>query len=123
MANELERGRIYMRFFKNGEEAEFEALTQFLTVSGTEYILNVQSVSKDTKEDLAKGDITTIGYVIIKNEDTTNFCSFGDDADNPSIEAKAGEVIGPLRWSRSVANISALADTGAVRVRYLLIED
>ena len=122
MANELERGRIYLRFLKSGESVDFEEFTRFLDVSGTEYIDNVQSVGI-TKENLSKGDITTIGYVVMKNLDATNYCSFGDDADSPSIEAKAGEVIGPLRWARGVSEVSAKADTGACRIRYLMIED
>ncbi len=122
MANELERARLYLRYYRNGEEADFEEFTEYLSVAGTEYHYSVQSIGFAAKENLTKGDVGTIGYIAMKNEDTTNFCSFGDDADAPSIELKAGESC-LLRWSRSVANISALADTGATRIRYLIIED
>lgn len=95
--------------------------SQTITVTGNNVRgLAIQSVGT-TKENLDKpSDMGTIGWAYLHNLDPTNFVSFGDDADSPSLILKATEETF-VRWGAT--NISACADSAALDVESLLIED
>ena len=89
------------------------------TMSGTEYIKNVQSIGT-SEEALIVGDVTP-GFILMKNLDPTNFVSFrsATGATN-TVKLKPGEI---ALFRSSGAAPFMIADTGACRVQYLLIED
>ena len=89
------------------------------TMTGTEYMKNVQSIGT-SEEALLVGDCTP-GFILMKNLDATNFVSFrsATGATN-TVKLKAGEI---ALFRSSGAAPYMIADTAAVRVQYLLIED
>lgn len=120
MANEV-AAQALLRMKISGEDPqEIDTLTQYFDMTGTEFESGIISVGYAAKENVAKGDVGTIGWVYLKNLDSTNFIAAGDDADNPSIKMKAGEFfLG--RWNAT--NISVIADTAACRMQFLMLED
>ena len=120
MSSEI-AARAFLRMVVSGEDPiEIDSLTRYFDMTGTEHETGVISVGFAAKESVAKGDVGTIGWVYLKNLDSTNFIAAGDDADSPSIKMKAGEFfLG--RWNAT--NISVIADTAACRMQYVMIED
>jgi hypothetical protein len=87
--------------------------------TGDHYVQEVQDVGT-VEEQLAKGDIGTIGWCAFRNMDTVNFVQIGAAAGEYSIKLGPGEFHGPMRWSGSA--VYAKADTAACKVEYLLLE-
>ena len=82
----------------------------------------VQSIGTSA-ENIAVGDVSTAGYLFIKNLDATNYVDIGKD--NTGFVAvgklKAGEMC-CFRVAGSTT-IQLKADTAACKVQYLLLED
>ena len=91
-----------------------------VTVSGSKITEIIQNIGTSA-ESVDIGDIGTVGYVIAKNLDTTNFVELRDGAAGADVvKMKAGEIA----VFRSVAaDLNAIADTAACNVRFLIIED
>lgn len=93
-----------------------------LDVTGRYFVKAQQSIGT-TAELLGKGEIGTVGYLVLKNLDATNYI----ELDNASFTIDAGPVrvkpggvfIGQLRGT----TIYACAKTASCIVKYLLIED
>ena len=120
MAGEL-KFKFSFEYRKGSGKPQKVRSSQTITVTGNNVRgLSVQSIGT-AKENLDKpSDMGTIGWCYLKNLDPSNFVSFGDDADNPSLKLKAGEETF-VRWGAT--NVSALADSAALDVESLLIED
>ena len=56
------------------------ATSRTITMAGTEMIGNLQSIGFADAEALVVGDVSTIGYVLVKNTDETNFVQLAMDA-------------------------------------------
>jgi hypothetical protein len=97
-----------------------ESFSDLFDVSGTEAICNIQIVGTTT-EAIQLGDVTTAGLFVAKNLDTTNYVEFTVESDGTSCLAKlkAGEIC----LFRCSAAPYGKANTAAVRIKYLLIED
>jgi hypothetical protein len=69
------------------------------------------------------GEITTVGLAWFRNMDSTNYVEIGydDSGFKKLIKLKAGEQFGPVRLAQSAPY--AQADTAAVDLEYMLIED
>lgn len=85
-----------------------------ITQAGTNNIGNVQNIGTSS-EQLTFGDVTTIGYLFLKNQDATNFVSVGTInpcvAGTAQVTLKPGEVaVIPTR----IATWYSIADTAAV---------
>lgn len=107
-------------FSKGGETASFVHAGLQVTVSGTEYVRMNQLIGTSA-EALDIGDITTPGYIMIRNRDTTNFVEIRDGAAGADVvKLKAGET---ALFRLTTTTPFAIADTAACRVEYLLIED
>lgn len=110
---------VTLEFTKSGvtEKLSFPGLTY--DMSGTDYVLQTQTIGT-SEELLLMGDITTPGYLIIKNLDSTNFVElYRTSAGSGVVKLKAGETA----CFRLSAQPYALADTASCQVQYLLIED
>lgn len=118
MANEITL-RAELSFSKSGSAASRESGTLTFDMSGADFARLTQTIGT-SEEALNIGDVTTCGYLWIKNKDATNFvelrpASSGDDM----IKLGPGQVaLFPLTTSTPYA----IADTAACIVEYLLLE-
>jgi hypothetical protein len=82
-----------------------------LTMAGTELIGNNQIIGT-TNETIVLGDVTTVGYVFIKNNDPTNFVTISVDSSQAQVIAKLlpGEF---TLFKPNTSTINSKADTGA----------
>lgn len=78
-----------------------------------------------SEENITIGDITTEGWVVMQNLDTTNFVTVGVSATTPTLAAmmkiKAGE-LAVFRMDPA-ATLRAQADTAAVELQVWVFED
>lgn len=92
------------------------------TFTGTDFVKGTQSIGT-TAELIGKGEITTAGFLVVKNLDATNYveiaaATFATTAG--TVKLKAGEV---ALFRSSSATPYACANTGACIIRYLFLED
>jgi len=93
-----------------------------ITMTGNVVSEGVQQIGT-SKENLdILSDHSTLGWFLILNLDDTNYVGYGEDADNPFGEAKAGEW-GAMRISRTVLNVSVKAVGDACWVYFVVLED
>jgi hypothetical protein len=71
------------------------------------------------EESLDAGDVTTIGFVGVRNMDETNYIEVGGTTGVYSIKLKAGEGF-CARWNHN--DVFVKANTAACKVEYLIIE-
>lgn len=104
---------------KNGATMQ-AAFNKTLDMAGDQMINNVQIVGT-TAETLVVGDVTTIGYTILKNLDATNYVEIDSVAGMTSFPQKLlpGEfcVLKP-----QTANIYAKANTASVNLLVVSVE-
>lgn len=119
MADELTISAL-LRFTKGTKDVSFSDQSQQFDVTGTDYIQGTQTVGT-SEEALAKGDITTPGYVFIRNLDATNFVKVrGATGGVDCVKIKAGE-FALFRFAGTAPFV--IADTASCEIEYLLIED
>lgn len=78
-----------------------------------------------SEEVIGTGDIGTLGWVIFRNLDATNYVDIGPESGGSMvamIRAEAGEVAGPFRLKPGIT-LRAQANTAAVKLAMLLLED
>lgn len=125
MADELKYS-IELRVSKGGRiyDTRDMALNALLvTMSGTDIVQGTQSIGFASSEAIGKGEITTPGFMVVKNMDATNFVEIertSFTSGNGTIKLKAGEAA-LFRFSATAPH--ALADTAAVEIAYLLVEN
>lgn len=107
--------------FTNGVRSdEFGETGLTFDMSGTDYVRKTQSVGT-SEEALNIGEITTPGYILIRNRDATNFVSLRAATGGANcVKIKAGE-IALFRLASTAPFV--IADTSSVEIEYLLIED
>jgi hypothetical protein len=89
-------------------------------VTGTKCLKTQQTVGT-AAEALEIGDMTTPGFCLFHNTDSTNFVEIRDGAAGADlIKLKAGEI---AMCRLATATPYAIADTAAVELRYMMIED
>ena len=88
-------------------------------VTGTKFASKVVEIDT-TDESIAKDDLTTVGFVLIKNLDDTNFISAGDDGTNYPIKILAEE-FALFRLNGNTLHL--IADTAACEVEVHMIEE
>jgi len=72
------------------------------------------------EETLSKGDISTIGYVIIRNLDSTNYVTVGTTTSQRGIKIEPGEF---AVFRAAANNVYIAADTASVNVAYEMYSD
>lgn len=95
-----------------------KSFSDLVTQTTERYHASVQTIGT-TEEALTIGDISTIGYGIFHNADTTNFIELGLTG-SYTVKLKAGE------WAifRLDSNAPyAKADTAACKLEYILLEE
>jgi hypothetical protein len=119
MANELTL-TFGLAFTKTGATFNRTAFTDTITVSGSHVAAGTQAVGTSA-EALGKGDITTPGYLLIHNMDSTNFVQIGyDDSGFKHVVKVAATEWALFRLSQSTPQVKA--DTSGCNIEYWLIE-
>lgn len=119
MANEITLS-AKLSISKSGVEEDLSFTGIQVTQSGSNWIKNIQSIAT-SETALQKGSVTTPGICIIKNLDSTNFVSVRHTTGGSNcLKIKPGEAQ-LIRFSNSAPYL--IADTAAVRIEYLLLED
>jgi len=109
-----------LEFAKGGVDGKARTAGLTIDMSGTEYIYNVQIVGTSA-EAIQLGDVTTSGYMFVKNLDATNFVEIRDGSGGADVvKLKAGEV---ALFRLTTTTPYAIADTASCRIEYLLLED
>ena len=75
-----------------------------------------------TEESITLTDVTTNGFVLLHNLDTTNYVQWGFATGVYGGRLKAGETAGPFRLEPG-ATLYLKANTAACRVRVIAYED
>jgi hypothetical protein len=118
MANELEITGT-MKYSKGGVKSEL-ALSSRVNISGSKVTELVQNIGTGS-EAIELGDLSSPGYIIIENLDSTNFVTIQAAVDGTSmITIPAGEFAGPVKLASSAP--AARADSAAVNIRILAIQ-
>lgn len=93
-------------------------------MTGTHFVNTVQDIGFAAHEALAVGsDLGTPGFAFFHNRDTTNFVQVGLDvaaAFVPFIKLLPGQKAGPVPLANTT--FYAQADTGAVKLQFLIVE-
>lgn len=77
-----------------------------------------------SEEDMAVGDVTTLGWLCLRNLDTTNYITYGPKSGGSMValgRLNAGESC-MLRLEPGVT-LRAIANTAAVKVKQLLLQN
>lgn len=125
MSGELQAA-IQLIFKKGNSSARTSPLleaSRYFDVTGETVISGRMEVDITTAETIPKGDIGTIGTVVLWNHDTTNYIEAGDDADNPTIKLHpdgSGLNFCLVPWGAT--NVSVKAHTAACEMDYILVE-
>lgn len=108
-----------LKFSKGGALFDANFPSTYFDVSGTAGNKLVQAIGI-TDETLPLGDVSTIGFVMMKNLDATNYISVGSDGTLYPIKLKPGEIfLG--RWN--AAAIHAKANTAICNLEFTIIAD
>lgn len=117
MANELQIS-LNGSYAKNGATDLFNAAAQ-VTVTSNYISSGIASVGT-VDETISLGDVSTVGFIFLKNLDDTNFVEIGSDGSSYPLKLKAGEAL-LTRWN--AAAIHAKADTATVNLQYKIYGD
>jgi hypothetical protein len=118
MANEIHAG-VTISFSKGGAKiAKSESF--YATVSGDDFSNQIQAIGTSEEALEMSSEIATLGYILIKNLDATNYVEFGIVTGVYTIKLKAGEI---CLFRPTTYPIYAKADTDSVTIESLVIED
>lgn len=89
-----------------------------VTVSGSDYLHETMTVPTSITA-LGLGSVATPGFIIIRNNDATNYVDVYDSAaGNACVRIKPGEI---AMFRFAVTTPAAKANTASVQIEYLLI--
>jgi len=119
MANELTLAAS-ASFSKSGITVSFAKSGIQVTISGSKYTHLVQAVG-NSAEALVLGDITTPGYCLMYNQDSSNYVEVRDQAGGADVVKVSPGKIGLFELATTTPFVIASAASGA-SIEYLLIE-
>ena len=96
--------------------------------SGSDYMSGTQLIANGASEtNLAKGNITDIGWFIIKNLNTNaaHILGVGAVAGQRPIKVPGGYSVGPIYFGATITQVKVIVDSGGadINVEYLLVEN
>ena len=120
MANELVVASLTITFTKtNVPSVSLAPASVSITVTGNQWMDNVQTIGFAAEEAILLGDVATGGYWFVQNMDATNFVELRSGTGATDfIKLLAGEWAF-FRTSADASAPYAIADTAAVNVRFL----
>lgn len=108
-----------LKFSKGGSLFETNFQSTYFDVAGTSPNKEVQAIGI-TDESLNLGDISTIGFVFLRNLDATNIITIGSDGTLYPIRLKPGEFC-LVRWNAAAIHAKALV--APCNLEYTIIPD
>jgi hypothetical protein len=119
MANELTISQA-LSYSKSNDTNKALSFSDNVDVSGSLRHGGVQTIGT-SEESLVLGDVSSVGWVTVKNLDDTNFVQIAAlPSENFTIRLKAGEAC----MFRAAGNaIYAKADTASVKIAYEVFSD
>ena len=118
MANELTLTAT-LKFDKSTKSADVGKTGLQLDVTGGDYITKTQVVGT-SQEAIVIGEITTPGYMFIRNLDATNYIEIRDGSSGADVvKVRAG---GVALFELATATPFAIANTASCEVEYTIIE-
>ena len=120
MANEISLN-LTLTFAKaNIGPITLASTPQLVSVTGTQYIQNVQSIPTTGITALVSDSSFTPGYCVLYNTDLLNYVSiYANSSDSAALQINAGEWA-MFRWAPT-ATPGAQANTAAVLLQYFII--
>ena len=108
--------------FDKGESSASIPVQDFTdTMTGTNHVKASQTIAFAAPENLAKGDIGTVGWLWVKNKDDTNFVKVGYDDGG----FRSDVIVKPLKqvlFYSGQAQPKLQADTGNVAIDFFAVE-
>ncbi len=123
MANEITY-TTSLSFFKGNMDSALTAThaSKSITVNGTRAIKNIQQIGT-TAEAIGLAELASLGLMWVKNMDATNYVELLTGTGGVSFaKLKPGEAI-LFRVGSGITAPYALANTAAVSILYIIIED
>ena len=118
MADEL-KINLSVSFSKGG--ANFTKQKSInIDVSGDSYTSAVQNIGTTEEALTLVPDLTTPGYVILINLDSTNYVEVGSTTGVYDLKLKPGEL---ALYRHNSSTIYAKANTSAINLEYIVVED
>jgi hypothetical protein len=105
---------------KSGVSTE-KSFTDNFDVSGIPFISAIQAIGT-SDETLQLGDVASLGWLVMKNTDATNYVEIGYTSGTYFAKLKAGEFCA-FRAGAGLTAIHAKANTGAINLEYVLFSD
>lgn len=118
MANELTLAAS-LKFVKGDRNVPFAKSGIQLDVAGDDVTFKTQNVGT-SEEALDLGDVSTPGYILIYNEDATNYVSVRSGTGAANLVKIRPKAIALFECEASAPFV--IANTAAVRIHYCLIE-
>ena len=112
-------------YSKNGFTISPQGGTTNVTLTGTGYVANKQTIGFAAHEALVLGEVASPGLAWFKNLDATNYVEIGYDTAGtfrPGIKLLAGDPPMQFRFSAAAAAPYAQANTGAAKLAYIITE-
>lgn len=109
-----------LKFAKGGANFEATFGSGYFDVAGSAGNKQVQAIGI-TDESLALGDVSSIGYVALKNLDATNSIQVGSDGTLYPILLRANGGWAIMEWN--AAAIHAKANVAPCNLEYTIISD
>ena len=104
-----------------GATASMSVVDKLVTVTTKTPVYHRQSIPISADTDIDIGSISSLGFMMLKNLDPTNFVSIKTGQSGTVIgKMLAGETYGPVRVGSGIANPALTADTAACWVEILI---
>ena len=124
MANEVKISITLSADPGNGSKVS-RSETMFIDMAGDSFTHGVQEAPNGSSEALVESDILTHpGWVYLKNLDTTNYATFGNQttlAQHP-IKLLPGEST-IIRWPGAGTVVYGAGNAGTVNIEYIIVEE
>jgi hypothetical protein len=122
MADELTVS-VSLLFNKSGKRVQFpRGGGQQHDVSGSDFVWKTQLVGA-SEEALVMGEVTTPGWIIVSNLDSTAYLSIRNATGTGNcVEVKASETQA-FRLARTATAPFVISSSGTIEIEYCLIED
>ena len=119
MANEITIG-VNLSFSKSGTSESFKVASATDTMAGTDYVKGTQQVPTTPGAALGLGGITTPGYLMIVNNDSSNPVDIKNGTGG-AVVARVDPGM-PAAFQLATTTPWVMATGGVVEIEYLLIE-
>lgn len=93
-----------------------------VSVGGTQYQIQTQSIGTSDESVSLNTDLSSLGYMQIRNLDSTNYVELGYTSGTYFAKLKAGEAC-VFRAGSGLSTLHAKANTAAVDIEYFAIPD